>query len=77
VGYKLTIDLLNQKVIEASGAEHAFDIEPFRKQCLLNGWDDIGLTLRHKDKIAQFETARLASMPWLDKTRGPDSKIKA
>ena len=39
--------------------------DAFRKQCLLNGWDDIGLTLRHKDKIGRFEETRRASMPWL------------
>ena len=69
-GYRLTIDLPQQKVIEAGGAEHAFDIAPFRKYCLLNGLDDIGLTLRHQDKIRQFETQRLARFPWLEKTAG-------
>ena len=67
-GYRLTIDLPQQKVIEAGGAEHAFDIAPFRKYCLLNGLDDIGLTLRHRDKIRQFEAQRLARFPWLEKT---------
>ena len=42
-----------------------FDIDPFRKECLLNGWDDIGLTLRHADKIRAFEERRRASQPWL------------
>jgi 3-isopropylmalate/(R)-2-methylmalate dehydratase small subunit len=69
-GYRLTIDLPQQKVIEAGGAEHAFEIAPFRKYCLLNGLDDIGLTLRHQDKIRGFETQRLARFPWLDKTTG-------
>jgi 3-isopropylmalate/(R)-2-methylmalate dehydratase small subunit len=69
-GYRLTIDLPQQKVIEAGGAEHAFEIAPFRKYCLLNGLDDIGLTLRHQDKIRGFETQRLARFPWLDKTAG-------
>jgi 3-isopropylmalate/(R)-2-methylmalate dehydratase small subunit len=41
-------------------------VQDFRKQCLLNGWDDIGLTLRHADKIRAFEAERLARMPWLD-----------
>ena len=67
-GYRLTIDLPQQKVIEAGGAEHAFDVAPFRKYCLLNGLDDIGLTLRHRDKIRQFEAQRLARFPWLEKT---------
>jgi len=69
-GYRLTIDLPQQKVIEAGGAEHAFDIAPFRKYCLLNGLDDIGLTLRHQDRIRQFEAQRLARFPWLEKTAG-------
>ena len=69
-GYRLTIDLPRQKVIEAGGFEHAFEIGPFRKDCLLNGLDDIGLTLRHQDKIRQFETQRLARFPWLEKGTG-------
>jgi len=67
-GYRLTIDLPRQKVIEAGGAEHEFEIAPFRKFCLLNGLDDIALTLRQQDKIRQFETQRLARFPWLEKT---------
>jgi len=43
-----------------------FDIEPFRKYCLLNGFDDIGLTLRQSDKIRAFEAERLARHPWLE-----------
>ena len=69
-GYRLTIDLPQQKVIEAGGTEHAFEIAPFRKYCLLNGLDDIGLTLRHQDRIRQFEAQRLARFPWLEKTTG-------
>ena len=69
-GYRLTIDLPQQKVIEAQGSEHAFDIAPFRKYCLLNGLDDIGLTLRHQDRIRQFESQRMARFPWLEKTAG-------
>jgi 3-isopropylmalate/(R)-2-methylmalate dehydratase small subunit len=69
-GYRLTIDLPQQKVIEPGGAEHAFDIAPFRKHCLLDGLDDIGLTLRHRDKIRQFEAQRLGKFPWLEKTTG-------
>jgi 3-isopropylmalate/(R)-2-methylmalate dehydratase small subunit len=65
VGYRLTIDLERQVVVTPDGAELAFDVEPFRKQCLLNGWDDIGLTLRHAEKIKAFEAERLARMPWL------------
>jgi 3-isopropylmalate/(R)-2-methylmalate dehydratase small subunit len=68
VGYRLTVDLPRQLVIEADGREHGFEIAPFRKYCLVNGLDDIGLTLRHKDKIEAFEKQRLARQPWLVKT---------
>ncbi len=64
-GYKLTIDLERQRIIKGQGEEIAFDVNAFRKYCLLNGLDDIGLTLRHKDKIAAFEVHRLAAKPWL------------
>ena len=68
VGYRLTVDLPRQRVVELGGGEHAFDVAAFRKYCLVNGLDDIGLTLRHKDKIAAFEKRRLAEQPWLAKT---------
>ena len=64
-GYQLTIDLERQVVVLPQGEEIAFDVQAFRKYCLLNGLDDIGLTLRHVDKIKAFETERLASKPWL------------
>ena len=67
-GYQLTIDLERQVVIRPQGEEIAFDVLPFRKYCLLGGFDDIGLTLRHKDKIATFEAQRLATKPWLAHT---------
>jgi 3-isopropylmalate/(R)-2-methylmalate dehydratase small subunit len=67
-GYQLTIDLERQVVVEPQGAELPFDVQPFRKYCLLNGFDDIGLTLRHKDRIQAYEAARLASKPWLAQT---------
>ena len=67
-GYTLTVDLPRQRVVTPQGREIPFDVQPFRKECLLNGWDDIGLTLRHKDKIAAFEAHRLATKPWLAKT---------
>ncbi len=67
-GYELTIDLPRQVVVEPQGNEIAFEVQAFRKYCLLNGLDDIGLTLRHKDKIAQFEAQRLATKPWLAHT---------
>lgn len=65
VGYQLTVDLPRQVVIKPDGTELAFDVQPFRKFCLLNGFDDIALTLRHADKIKAFEAERLARMPWL------------
>jgi 3-isopropylmalate/(R)-2-methylmalate dehydratase small subunit len=64
-GYTLTIDLPRQVIVKPDGTELSFEVQPFRKQCLLNGWDDIGLTLRHADKIRAFEAERLARQPWL------------
>ena len=64
-GYRLTIDLPRQVVVKPDGSEIAFDVQPFRKYCLVNGFDDIGLTLRHADKIRAYEAERLAKMPWL------------
>lgn len=65
VGYSLTVDLPRQVVLKPDGTELPFDIQPFRKHCLINGLDDIGLTLVHKDKIAAFEAQRLLQQPWL------------
>jgi len=67
-GYQLTIDLERQVIVRPQGEEIPFDVVPFRKYCLLNGFDDIGLTLRQKDKIAAFEAQRLATKPWLAHT---------
>jgi 3-isopropylmalate/(R)-2-methylmalate dehydratase small subunit len=67
-GFELTIDLERQVVVMQQGDELPFEVQAFRKYCLLNGLDDIGLTLRHKDKIAAFEAARLAAKPWLANT---------
>ena len=64
-GYRLTVDLPRQVVVKPDGAELPFEVEPFRKYCLVNGFDDIGLTLRHADLIRTFEAERLAKMPWL------------
>jgi 3-isopropylmalate/(R)-2-methylmalate dehydratase small subunit len=64
-GYHLTIDLPRQVVVLPDGTEWAFEVQAFRKYCLVNGFDDIGLTLRHADKIRAFEAERLARMPWL------------
>ncbi|MBS6360439.1 3-isopropylmalate dehydratase small subunit [Burkholderia sp.] len=65
-GYQLTIDLNDQVVRAPDGREYPFEVAAFRKYCLLNGFDDIGLTLRHADKIREFEAERLAKQPWLD-----------
>ena len=65
-GFKLTIDLERQVVSSVDGSlAFAFDVEPFRKHCLLNGLDDIGLTLQHAEAIRAFETKRLTELPWL------------
>ncbi|MDP1557344.1 MAG: 3-isopropylmalate dehydratase small subunit [Nitrosomonas sp.] len=64
-GYFLTINLAAQTVTTPSGDAFRFDIDPFRKQCLLNGLDEIGLTLQHKEKIRQFEQKRRIEQPWL------------
>lgn len=64
-GYQLTIDLERQRVVKPDGEELPFDVQAFRKYCLLNGFDDIGLTLRHADKIKAYEAERLATKPWL------------
>ena len=68
VGYELIIDLERQLVVKPDGAELPFDVQPFRKFCLINGFDDIGLTLRHADKIRAFEAQRLLQKPWLTHT---------
>jgi 3-isopropylmalate/(R)-2-methylmalate dehydratase small subunit len=68
-GYQLTVDLPRQVVVKPDGAELPFEVQAFRKYCLTNGFDDIGLTLRHADKIRAFEAERLAKMPWLAKTQ--------
>jgi 3-isopropylmalate/(R)-2-methylmalate dehydratase small subunit len=65
VGYRLTIDLPRQVVVKPDGTELPFEVQSFRKYCLVNGFDDIGLTLRHADKIRSYEAERLAKMPWL------------
>ncbi|MBI2744763.1 MAG: 3-isopropylmalate dehydratase small subunit [Burkholderiales bacterium] len=67
-GYQLTVDLERQVIVKPQGEEIPFDVQAFRKYCLLNGFDDIGLTLRHKDKIAAFEAQRLTQKPWLAHT---------
>lgn len=65
-GGELEVDLPNQVIRRPDGSEVAFDVDPFRKNCLINGLDDIGLTLQKADKIAAFELTRSASYPWLN-----------
>jgi 3-isopropylmalate/(R)-2-methylmalate dehydratase small subunit len=64
-GYKLVVDLEAQAVIRPDGRTLPFQIDAFRKECLINGWDDIGLTLRHAEKIKEFEEKRRIEQPWL------------
>jgi 3-isopropylmalate/(R)-2-methylmalate dehydratase small subunit len=64
-GYQLTIDLEKQQVIAPDGRTYDFEIAAFRKYCMVNGLDDIGLTLRHADKIKTYESERVLRMPWL------------
>lgn len=65
-GYQLRIDLAAQVARTPDAREYRFEVDAFRKYCLINGLDDIGLTLRHADKIRAFEAERLARQPWLD-----------
>jgi 3-isopropylmalate/(R)-2-methylmalate dehydratase small subunit len=64
-GYRLTVDLEQQTVTTPAGKSFSFAIDPFRKHCLLNGLDEIGLTLEHADEIRLFEQKRRAEQPWL------------
>ncbi|XXQ68783.1 3-isopropylmalate dehydratase small subunit [Neisseriaceae bacterium B1] len=64
-GYQLSIDLAKQELTTPSGEVFTFDITEHRKHCLLNGLDEIGLTLQHADEIKAFEAKRKAEQPWL------------
>lgn len=64
-GYQLTIDLAEQKVIRDDGVSYDFEVDAFRKHCLLNGLDDIGLTLQDADEIRAFEASYQQKYPWL------------
>ncbi len=64
-GYQLSIDLERQLLCKPDGSEIHFDVDAFRKHCLLNGLDDIGLTLQYADDITAYEARRSASAPWL------------
>ena len=64
-GYRLTVDLKRQRVCLPDGEEIEFEVDSFRKHCLLEGLDDIGLTLAHADDIRAYESSRQAAAPWL------------
>jgi 3-isopropylmalate/(R)-2-methylmalate dehydratase small subunit len=69
VGFELIVDLPAQKLVTSDGSRaFDFEIDDFRKYCMLNGLDEIGLTLRHADKIRDFEAKRITTKPWLAKT---------
>ncbi|MDB5923425.1 MAG: 3-isopropylmalate dehydratase small subunit [Betaproteobacteria bacterium] len=64
-GYRLAVDLEQQTVTTPNGESFAFEIDPFRKDCMLNGFDDIGLTLAHAEEIKTFEAKHREQQPWL------------
>ena len=64
-GYALTVDLASQTVTRPDGVQHTFEVDDFRKHCLLHGLDDIGLTLREADAIRAFEARHRVAQPWL------------
>jgi len=64
-GYQLTIDLVDQKVVRPNGESFEFDIDQFRKDCLIKGLDEIGLTLQSAQKIRDYEKARAEQQPWV------------
>jgi len=64
-GYELTVDLENQQIVKSNGDAIPFEVDAFRKHCLLNGLDDIGLTLQDADDIKAYEAKRKESSPWL------------
>jgi 3-isopropylmalate/(R)-2-methylmalate dehydratase small subunit len=74
VGFELTIDLVSQVVLAPDGESYPFDVQAFRKHCLINGLDDIGLTLTHAQKIRDFESHRLTTQPWLAHTLSAESQ---
>jgi len=61
----ISIDLEKQEIKGPDGGTVKFEVDEFRKQCLLNGWDDIGLTMRNEDKISSFEKTKTAQQPWI------------
>jgi len=65
IGYKLLVDLEGQTISTPDGVVYPFEVDAFRKHCLLNGLDDIGLTLQHVDAISAYEAKHRAAQPWL------------
>ncbi|MEE8453982.1 MAG: hypothetical protein V3R90_04355, partial [Limibaculum sp.] len=66
----VTVDLTNQTITGPDGGEIGFDIDPFQKHCLLEGLDEIGLTLEKEQAISDFEAKRRVATPWLDTSSG-------
>ncbi|RZO38696.1 MAG: 3-isopropylmalate dehydratase small subunit [Rhodospirillaceae bacterium] len=66
---RIEIDLENQRIVRPDGEEITFDVDPFRKHCLLEGLDDIGITLQSDDRISSFEEKQKESMPWMQGAR--------
>ena len=64
-GYSLQIDLENQKITRPEGLEISFEVDPFRKNCLINGYDEIDLSLKHRNAISSFEEQHQKKAPWL------------
>ena len=64
-GFRLRVDLEQQKITTPDGTVYPFEVEAFRKHCLLNGFDDIGLTMQHGDEVRAFEAKHSAAQPWL------------
>jgi 3-isopropylmalate/(R)-2-methylmalate dehydratase small subunit len=67
-GARITVDLPSQTVTAPDGTAHRFEVDPFRKQALLSGQDEIALTLGYETDIAAFETRHAQAMPWLHET---------
>ena len=64
-GFRITIDLPKQLVVTPDGKSYPFEVDAFRKHCMINGLDEIGLTLQHADEIRAYETRRRETQPWL------------
>ncbi len=73
-GYRLTVDLETQTISDDAGFKINFSVDPFRRECLLNGWDDIGLTLRLADRIAAFEKTHHPAAPMYATADSPATK---